>query len=781
MALPGWGTDMKSRCNLLASTALTVSVGLGVSPAIAGEITSFGGAFGDGIIYIDESENVVAPGMKPVTGSLNNDDFTSGNGFSPSGVVNCLMANNDNTCASPPGTGKRWKSWLEGPGGFDMQFLTSSTGGVTEYFNYGKLTNYSGARVAGFSFLLGTGVGADFTLVAAGGADGVSFDNLVAASTKAGEWPTVTSGDLEQNPLQRFFFPGGLFGTGGQEGIVGFFSADSAGFDVIPNADLNRLDTGVFFNADHIALFGEGLLDRSRLPEGVFWDDDGNPDTEGAVIAWYHTGAGEWRYGNLLDDPATPEDEEQDFLDSLAAALGVTVPELAHTGTQGAPVPDAIVALMESKDAFEFEGIEDISNLNLNYSLDVGDIAFGEFTVRVSPLFFPIVAAAGTDYQFGVAATLDAANIPYLGADAGYLTTIGEILALPTAAEQHQALERIGYSFLGAQRNLEYEMGTQTIGNVLFGSSLANGEAYGGAAAENLSTKNGADIPPNGAARWSLAGGLEGFASLSGFTGSVATSPNSIGYSFQGFNAVAGVSANLWPDFEAGVAISYGAADATIDDGRGSLAAQNFGGAIFGRGEFDNGLRLSGVAGYQFGDIDSTRNIAAVSINSTAFGSNSVSDLFAAASVEWMMDLGALSIGPAASGEYHHITTGGFTETGAGIYNVTMDGFTSDVFNGSLTIKGSYDIPTSNGGIELYGHAGYAVMSSGDLAVPFGFGPVLTGTTYADGASFGYFDVGAGVKANLGDFANVGVEYRGALFSNDYRRHSFRVGLEMTF
>ncbi|MCR8724979.1 choice-of-anchor F family protein [Frigidibacter sp. ROC022] len=773
---------MTTKRMLHASTALVMSATLGASPGFGGEITGFDGTFGDGIIYIDESENVVAPGLKPVTGTLNNDDFTSANGFSPSGVENCLMANNDNTCDSPSGTGKRWKSWLQGPAGFDMMFLTAASGGVTEYFNYGKLTNFSGARVAGFSFVLGTGSGADFTPVAAGGADGVSFDNLVAATSKSGEWPTVSTGDLEQNPLQRFFFPGGLFGDGGQEGVVGFFSTDRAGFEVIANADLTRLDTGVFFNADHLALFGDGLLDRSRLPDGVFWDQDGDPDTEAKVIAWYNSGADEWQYGNVADDPDTAGiDEQAEFLQALADELGVAVGDLGHTGTQGVAVPDQIMALIQASDAMEVAGIEDISNLNLNFSLDVGDIALGGFTVRITPLLFPIVAAAGTDYQFGVAATLDAANIPYLGADAGYLTTISDIMALPTEAEQQQALERIGYSFLGAQRNLEYEMGSQTIGNVYFGTSLGKGVAFGGPAQPGLSTKNGDGAPDDGAARWALADGLEGFLSMSGSTGTVGTSANSIGYSFDGFNTTAGVIADLGSDIEAGFAISYSEADATIDDNRGSLSARNFGGAFFGQRKLDNGLTLRGVVGYQTGDIDSTRTIDAAGISATALASNTASDFFVAASAEWMMRFGALSIGPAFAGELHHISADGFTETGAGLYNVTMDKFSSDVLNGSLTLKGSYDIPTRTGGVRLYGHAGYAILDSGSLAVPFGFGSVLTGTTYADGASSGYFDLGAGVKAQIGENANIGIEYRGALFDDDYERHTLRVGFEMTF
>lgn len=143
--------------------------------------------------------------------------------------------------------------------------------------------------------------------------------------------------------------------------------------------------------------------------------------------------------------------------------------------------------------------------------------------------------------------------------------------------------------------------------------------------------------------------------------------------------------------------------------------------------------------------------------------------------------MGNLSIGPSASLEYHRISTQGFTETGAGLYNVTMDGFTTDVFSGMLALKGSYDIPTSRGKVTLYGHAGYAMMQSSNLAVPFQFSPVLTGTTYADGASNGWIDIGAGITADLSDMASVGVEYRGALLGGGYSRHTVRAGISIRF
>ncbi len=82
--------------------------------------------------------------------------------------------------------------------------------------------------------------------------------------------------------------------------------------------------------------------------------------------------------------------------------------------------------------------------------MDVGDIVLGEFTLRVTPVFAPIVNAAGSDYQFAVAGNLDAANIPFFDADALHQGVVQDVLAAGTVEEQPAVLEQVGHSFLGA-------------------------------------------------------------------------------------------------------------------------------------------------------------------------------------------------------------------------------------------------------------------------------------------------------------------------------------------
>ncbi len=85
---------------------------------------------GGGFIYVDETEDVVAPGIKAVT--FVKTRIAEGNdptNFDPAvqnpvidftalpnrgSVSNCLMAKNDFVCDSAPGSGKRIKNHLTG-------------------------------------------------------------------------------------------------------------------------------------------------------------------------------------------------------------------------------------------------------------------------------------------------------------------------------------------------------------------------------------------------------------------------------------------------------------------------------------------------------------------------------------------------------------------------------------------------------------------------------------------------------------------------------------------
>ena len=756
-----------SKASKRVMLACVSSLALAAGFAKAGEITGVGAPTGDGFLFIDETENISPPGAKVVTNVLNNDDFTSDNGFAPNNVANCLMANApaDISCDAPPGSGKRIKANTTGPAPFDQTFTVRSTGGVTEYFTFGKLTNQTGKRILGFRLVLGKGTGRDFKAIDPSSplARSIRFDGLTAITPKAAEWPGLGGKTTGQNPLQRVFLPDGLFGNGGQEGDIGFFSDERAGFVLVQTKDgLRLLTDGLFDGADdaHLINFGDGLLDRSQVPEAIFFDDDGDPSTESKLVAWLK--AGVWVDGD------------------------------------GNPVSAADLRRFMNDPAFETGIIEDLSNLNLNYSIDVGDLPEGAFTLRLVPIFAPIVEVAETELQDGVATSLDNAAIPFLGASSDLTDATAEVLALPSAAAQRNALERLGFSFAGAYGDLAYAMGrAQMLGAI---GDVAGAQPSGGAVAlapddgtmSSLSYGGGgvagaaaAVASQNIDADWMM-GETHLFLSGGLSFGDRDREVNGAGFDFTTWNVTAGAGYEIDPGVTIGAALGYTGADADIDDGRGDISAEGLAAMLFAKTEFAGGGWLNAGIGYQFLDFDTERNISVGAINRTASSDADGGQFFVAARGGWDFTEGALTWGPVASGEVTVWDVDGFTETGAGGLNMTVGDQDGVSLRGSLGLRAAYEMKQSWGVVSPNVHLGVAARSGDDNLVSTGFvGPISAFTVPVDGGDDVWLEAGAGVSAYVYDGDDistvVSLAYEGALFGGDYEEHRGMLRLSFRF
>lgn len=403
------------------------------------------GTSGGGYIYVDLEESVVEPGIKAVTftktriGSGNADDnfydepqdnvVTDFSALTSRGQVsNCLMASNANFCDSAPGTGKRIKNRITGMDAFDTRFRTTSgpyelrdgteevnTGSV-DYFTFGKMSNFSGARMTGFDIEL---LDKDGKLMNVDDPDNAVLFNL--AATKIGLGAGLTDG---------------LFGDGGQEGDdlvrTGFFvSGSKAVFEKIDAS--NKLQFGALTLPGYVEHFGNGYLDNTMVPDGLFWDDSAGAE-EASLIAWNNLAGGGWTYGNLAKDAAL-----EARLAALADALDVDdVSALAYEA--GKLIPAEILAAAKANGLFEVLPIEDLRNANLNYTMTIGKVDGNEFTVRISPKFAKIVTGATSDTQLKNAIYLDTlAEVPYLntveGSAADYQAAIDSLIAQDDAAK----------------------------------------------------------------------------------------------------------------------------------------------------------------------------------------------------------------------------------------------------------------------------------------------------------------------------------------------------------
>lgn len=758
---------MSFRKRYLAATA-TLALAAGTAlPAWSGTLEDdvLIDTSGDGLIFSDPAEGVLDPGIRAITftstriGSGEDavfvdpfenivTDYTtlSNRGEAP----NCLIANNPSVfCDSERGSGKRIKTWLTGRNPFEMRLATtpSDLHPTVDYFTFGKTSNYTGARITGFSIELRD---ADGNLMGDRDAAEAVLFNLDPA--------------LHRSLLSSANLPDGLFGRGGNEGEIGFFSEQQAILNLDASSDvLDFGGTGDLFaaNAFHTDNFGTAFLDDSMVPDGLFWDDNDNPDDEAALIAWNNIANGGWTYG-ILETAANLDAR----LAELADALGVSVADLQYA--DGARVPDAIVAAAESSGLFAVDRIEDLRNANLNFTITVGNVEDGEFTLRIVPRFAPIVSETATPYQFAVAASLDAANVPYLGADPAYLAAIDNALALDRAA-QNQALERLGYSFLAAYPGLAFSTAQEQVLAIRAGSDPD-------AAAAEVAQDNS----------WFSLGseGARGLVALSGGIGDVGRTTNGIGYDFTVANLSAGLEFPVREGLSAGVLAGIARADADIDDARGSLDQQALSFAVFGRGQFADAGSFEAIAGYQSLSFDSTRRINAAGVSETATASTDGSVLFAAVSGDYMYSRGAMSFGPAGSFEIYDVSVDGFTETGAGAFNIEVGDQDNSLVVARLGVRAEGEYATAAGSFRPYGLLGWASRSGDDAVIPTSFGGVLPGITPVDGSDASWLDIGLGFTVEAGrrgdTVTSFGADYRGAI-GNDYESHSARVFVEISF
>ena len=147
------------------------------------------------------------------------------------------------------------------------------------------------------------------------------------------------------------------------------------------------------------AQFGD-WLPTNFMPQGVFFDDDDNPNTDDVLMGWWgyntncstapspvNTGNYCWMYGHA---------NYYNWIDNLAdpAALGFVKDPI--TGNYQ-PVSQATFAAWATDSRYYVDTVDDLANLNLNYVVNVGTVdaswptwdiptSAATFTIRVTPV-----------------------------------------------------------------------------------------------------------------------------------------------------------------------------------------------------------------------------------------------------------------------------------------------------------------------------------------------------------------------------------------------------------
>jgi uncharacterized protein YhjY with autotransporter beta-barrel domain len=558
--------------------------------------------------------------------------------------------------------------------------------------------------------------------------------------------------------------PDGLFGEGGNEGSIGFYSDEKARLSLTSSSDV--LAFGALTNPDYVANFGTALLDDTMVPEGLFWDDNDDPDDESSLVAWNDIGGGGWTYGTL--DSAENIDAR---LAVLATTLGVDVATLDYVA--GGLLPDEIVEAAEANGLFAVDPIEDLRNANLNYTMTIGTVEGGEVILRTVPTFAPIVESATSESQFLSAGILDAAaNVPYWdsGNAADYQAAITQIMALD-AAGRAQALDSLNFGYAPALSSLAFE-GARDQVSTLLGQNPWGADA--GGVQGTISTMGAGDS-------WSLGEDLYGITSISGSNSTYDPTATSLGYDIGIMSVSVAVEKRLPASTSSvGLALGYTNGTATAEQDVGEIDSEGYSLVAYSRNAFADGGMLQALIGYQDLTHDSSRFV----LDDTVEGSTDGSQVFAAFSFDYLQDMAGFKVGPTASVEFYNVSTDGFTENGDSIWNLAVSEQSTKTVLASIGVRGEYTVQNTAGHSRITGAVKYTKASSDDILVEtnmVGF----PGTSYtAPGMDEELVDVTFGFDTVMSSSASGDVilqgGYRGS-FGDDYNSQGLSVGVRMTF
>lgn len=270
------------------------------------------------------------------------------------------------TCSSPFQTHKRFKILMlpEMVNGdhesvdlvFNVKNDTTVDDEVIQYTVYQKINNWTNSRLQGYTLELGFGVGTGFT---AAMDTSLTFNNTENSAFSHGLF-----GPIEENKFpENGFFSSALTGYQATGENLTKFQADTA-FGAYPDVQ-------------------GAWLPAAWVPYGIFFDDDGDPDTDAVLMAWWgkgEDGTYQWMYGQLehYAEGEVPAGMTADFAPVPAEQITTWLPETVAEGTVN---------------PYSIDLIDDFANLNLNYVINVGAIGTwptndengAKFTVRITP------------------------------------------------------------------------------------------------------------------------------------------------------------------------------------------------------------------------------------------------------------------------------------------------------------------------------------------------------------------------------------------------------------
>lgn len=243
-----------------------------------------------------------------------------------------------------------------------------------------------------------------------------------------------------------------------------------------------------------------------------------------------------------------------------------------------------------------------------------------------------------------------------------------------------------------------------------------------------------------------------------------------------------GMDYRFTPELTAGLGIGYGRDVTEVGSNRTESRANAFSVATYGSYRPVPGWFIDGLAGYGTLRFDSERYVTAT--GGFARGERKGKQFFASLSTGYEYRNQGLLASPYARLEGSRSTLRSFTETGAGMWNLTYGEQTVNTVSGALGIRFGYDIPIRKGTITPRGRFEYIRDFSGSSRARLGYADLGTMPYAVDvaGASRHRLALELGLDAQLGAGTAIGFDYRTAFGTHhDRRDHSFGLKLRVQF
>ncbi|WP_162497426.1 autotransporter outer membrane beta-barrel domain-containing protein [Roseovarius dicentrarchi] len=254
------------------------------------------------------------------------------------------------------------------------------------------------------------------------------------------------------------------------------------------------------------------------------------------------------------------------------------------------------------------------------------------------------------------------------------------------------------------------------------------------------------------------------------------------GYDGTQYGIGGGVRFRFGDDWAAGFAAGIGQGDYDSDSGQSSAEGTS-GYVVAGLGRSFDRLEISGALMASYGDYDLTRLTAIPGFQRAATGDTDVLTYGARVRAAYTFGSDAGYVRPAFDLAVIHTDVSGYTETGAGLFDLTVGSQAQTSFAATPSIEFGGNMKLQNGwNLDGYANVGVSFLSDDDWTVSAGFAGAPGAGRFSSSVPIPDRVGNIGLGVILSDTAGfqAQVEYGGS-FGKDFNSHSLSLELSKKF